>query len=249
MIIDTSEFVKVLKKATLNFSIGTVQLLFDNGKIRSRMVSEASDVVVLLDMNNDVFDQANDSIEFNFIEPNVNIIPFINLIDGEEADINIGNEKITLINGSQRSNMFFCSPQIVNVFGSDDVKKDTEYFLTIDVDDNFINAYAKIKKIGSQFNNVYFNVEGGKFVIEASDRTNRYSNSLRVDLVDGVDESDLSMRYNLRTFIDLMTVINGDATNFKINFTYIKEQDRGMLYAEKNDSSEKYILMSSREGA
>jgi hypothetical protein len=248
MIIDTKEFVNVLRKATMNFSIGTVQLLFENGKVQSKMISETSDTVVLLNVDNNVF-QANDYIDFNFLNPDINLIPFINLIDTDEADINITEEKITLINGNQKSNIHFCSPQIVNVFGSDDVKKDTEYFLTLDIDDTFIDAYTKIKKIGNQFNNVYFNVEDGKFMMETSDRTNRYSNSLKIELVNDVEEADLSMRYNFRTFINLMTVINGDADNFSINFTYIREQDRGMLYAEKNDSSEKYILMSSAEGA
>jgi hypothetical protein len=167
----------------------------------------------------------------------------------------VEDEKIVLKSSNQKSSVYFCSPHVVGVFGSDDVKKDVEPFITLDIDDIFIDAYVKIKKIGpvSKFNNVYFNVENNKFTVESCDRSNRYSNSLKMDLITKISKKksdapkNLSMCFDFKNFVNLMTVINGDVDEFKINFTYIDDQELGVMYAVKNDNSEKYILMSSSD--
>lgn len=233
----------VLKKATLNFSINSVQLKFDNDKINSKMISNNRDCIVVLDIDNDVCD-VDDEYEFNFSEPNQQLIPFLNLIDDEEAVIDVHNEKIVVKNGRQRSNIHFCAEQMVSVFGSDAAREGIEYFLSMEIDDNFGEAFGKIKKIGSRYGNVYFNVDEGVFSIETADKTNRFSNGLKFELTRVSNVDDLSICFDYKNFINLMTVINGSAEEFTLNFSYVEEQEMGMLYAEKNGGNEKYYLMS-----
>ena len=239
---NVEEFKSVLKKATLNFSIDSVRLDFTKDTISSNMISERRDAVVSLDVPNDMMKvKKAEEIEMNFGQPSQQVMPFLNLIDEEEANISIKDNKVIISSGRQRSNIHFCSPEIVSVFETD--AKETERFLTIDVDEDFVNAFMKIKKIGSRFGDVYFNVEKEVFNIETSDRTNRFSNGLKLDLVDIKGVDDLSLRFDYKNFLDLMAVVNGNADDFKMNFSYMEKQQMGILLAEK-EGEEKYYLMS-----
>jgi hypothetical protein len=238
--VNVDEFKEVIRKATMNYSIPSVQLLIDGDKVLSGMISESRDVITILEVENNVIDMS-DEVEFHFSEPSLNLIPFLNLIDEENADITIQREKIVLKSGQQRSNVHFCSPTIVSAFGSRSAREGTEYFITVEIDDDFLEAYSKIKKIGSRFGKVYFNVVNKKLSIETADKTNRFSNGLKFDLVE-TDMSDLTICFDYKNFVNLMSVIG--TRPFKMSFAYIEEQDMGMLYASLEDESEKYYLMS-----
>lgn len=251
MLIDISNFKTILKKATLNFSIESVQLVFTKERIKSKMITPASDGIVILDVDNNVLPDMNknDTIVMNFIEPNSNIVPYLNLIDdGEETKINIHDEKITLIQGKQKSNIFFCSETVVNVFDSDNTRPDVEYFKQLPLDDDFINAFNKIKKIGSKFNKIYFGVSNDKLYIETSDKQNRFSNGLRIDLCD-MKKSDMFMCFDFKNVVNVMSVMNGSSDDFICHFAYVDEQELGMLFFGKNDETELYYVMSKRDGA
>ena len=249
MIINTSNFKEVLKKATLNFSIDTVQLNLTKSKITSKMITAASDAITILNIPNEVLPsmKATDALVMNFQEPSNNIMPYLNLIDDtEETVINIKDEKITLVQGKQKSNIFFCAPQVVNVFDGDNLRPDISYFHTIDLDDDFVNAFSKIKKVGSKFNKVYFGVAENVLYIETSDKQNRFSNGLRVDICD-VEHSELSMCFEFKNVVNLMAVLNGSYSDFKCQFAYVEDQELGMLNLGNEDNSEVYYLMSKRD--
>jgi len=82
------------------------------------------------------------------------------------------------------------------------------------------------------------------FSIETADKTNRFSNGLKFELTRMSDVPDLSICFDYKNFINLMAVINGDSENFTLEFSYVEEQEMGMVYAGKNDGNEKYYLMS-----
>lgn len=242
MKINVENFKNVVKKATLNNSIDTVQLSIGPQKIKSRMISNDNTCIVILDIDNNVINVEKE-YEFNFSEPSQQLIPYLNLIDEEEADIIIKKEKIILINDEQKANINFCSPSVVSTFQSEARKID--YFLTLDINEFFINAFNKIKKISSRFGRIYFTVENKIFSMETTDKTNKFSNGLKFDLekIDNVD--NLVLTFTAKNIIDLMTVINNE--NFRLNFAYVHDAGVGSLFAESNDSSEKYYIMSSDE--
>jgi hypothetical protein len=240
MNVNVDEFKEVIRKATMNYSIPSVQLLIDGDKVLSGMISEARDIITILEVENNVID-ISDEVEFNFSEPSLNLVPFLNLIDEENADITIQREKIVLKSGHQRSNVHFCSPTIVSTFGSRSAREGTEYFITVETDDYFLEAYSKIKKVGARFGKVYFDVSNKKLSIETADKTNRFSNGLKFDLVE-TDMNDLTICFDYKNFVNLMSIIGN--RSFKMSFAYIEEQNMGMLYAGLEDESEKYYLMS-----
>lgn len=249
MIINTSELKGLLKKATLNYSIDSVQLNVTKDVIVSKMITSSSDAITILNVENNILPEmkATDSLVMNFSEPSTNIVPFLNLIDdNEETDVVIRDEKITLVQGKQKSNIFFCAPQVVSVFEADSPRSDIEYFYEMDLDDDFVESFNKIKKIGSKFNKIYFGVLDKTLYIETSDKQNRFSNGLRIDLCD-VESDDLSMCFEFKNIVNLMSVLNGSYSDFKCRFAYVPEQELGMLFIGNDNESEKYYIMSRRD--
>jgi len=240
MNINVVNFKDVLKKATLNFSIGSVQLVFEDGKIKSSMISESRNAIVVIHVDNDVI--SGDGVEFNFSSPSENLVPFLNLVDEEEVDIEIRTEKIVMRDGRQKQSIHFCSPTIVSTFGSRAAREGTTYFTAIEIDGRFVDMFSKIKKIGSRFGKIYFTVDNGKLFIETTDKTNRFSNNLKFELM-SVGSDDLTMCFDYTDFSNLMSVI-GNREDFKMHFAYVEDQEMGMIYITSSDDSENYYLMS-----
>lgn len=243
MQINVLNFKEVLKKATLNNIIDSVQLNFGDGRIKTKMINESSDAIIFLDVENNVL-TLNGETTFNFREPAQNLIPFLNIIDDDMVDVDIERSKIILKNGSQKSNIHFASPAAVRTFGSE--PREMTYFITLPIDDTFLDILKKIKKIGNKFGKIYFSVEDGKFVVETTDKTNQFSNGLKFELT-SIEKDNLSMYFDYKNFINLMEVINGNAPEFQLNFAWVESQEKGALVAKRADGSETYFLMSREE--
>jgi len=247
MEINVENFKSFLKKATFNFSIESVQIIIDGDRIQSKMINEEGTAIVNLDVENNVFTGIEDKQELNFSLPFKQLIPFLNLLDEEEADIKLNDEKMVIISGRQKSNIHFCSPQIVTVFGADSPRSEVKPFLVMDIDENFISSFNKIKKIGQKFGKIYFTVDNNSLIMETEDKINRFSNSLKFNLIDKLEnETDnLILEFKYKNMTDLMTLVSDEG--FKLSLFYIKDQEMGMAHVKSLDGCEKYFLMSKME--
>jgi len=232
----------LLKKATINFSINNVNVKFENGKIKSRMISSNDGSIAILNIDNNVVD-TNDEIEFNFSEPSNNVVPFLNLFDSEEVNTEIYENRIVLKDGRQKTTLNFCSPTIVSQFGSEAIRSDVEWFHEQEVDDNFMVSFNKIKKIGTRFQKIYFEVKENELFIETSDKLNEFSNGLRFSLGE-LKHDNLTLSFDYKDVVNIMTVINDNYENFTIKLAYREEQDLGIMFIKSIDDSEQYCLFS-----
>lgn len=249
MNINIVELKKVLKKATLNFSLDSVQLNFTRDKVKSKMVTNANDAIVILDLPNTVIPEVkeHDENSFNFHDPNQSLIPYIGLIeDDQQTNINIQAEKIVLTTGNLKSNIFFCSPAVVAVFNRDNIRQGHDYMAEFQLTDEFIKQFNMIKKIGMRFGKVYFSVIGKKLLMETTDKTNRFSNGLRFDLFD-IEKDDLSLCFDYKNFVNVVSCIDDDYENFMFHIIHVPETEMGMIYFNKIDESERYFLMSKQD--
>ncbi len=245
MLINLNEFQKVLKKATLNYSIDTVLLNVIQNKITSSMKSTAKDAFAILDLPNTVISDMKKDMEFtiSFSDPKVNVIPFINLIQEEQVKFVIRENKM-VIDG--QVTICFDDPSIMSSFSGKNVQDDMPVFSESKIDESFQESINKIKKIGNKFGKVYFIVDNKKFYIETSDRTNSFSNKLQLYLFD-VDFKDVVLCFNYRNFHNLISIINGDYEKYIMSFSYFDAQELGTLYCVKEDETEKYLLTSVKE--
>ncbi|HRR48707.1 MAG TPA: hypothetical protein P5293_01835, partial [Bacteroidales bacterium] len=201
MKLNVENFKSVLQKATLNFSIESVQLKLTADKIQSRMLMQNSkDAIVILDVPNDVF-ELKKVVDFtlNFSEPSISVMPYLTLIESdEEVDVRVFDEKITITSGNQKSNIFFCSPNVVTTFSASAPRDNVNYFVSFDLNKSFVIDFNKIKKIGMRFGKIYFTVINKVFAMETTDKLNPYSNTLKFDLLQNVKEDDLSLCFDYR---------------------------------------------------
>ena len=243
MEINIRNFKNILKSGTMNYSIDTIHLCFDDdNRVVSKMIGNARDIIVIIDTVNDIIPDLGDT-DFYFDEPALQLRPFLNLIedDDEDADIKIYQEKVVIKQGDAHVSAFFCVPQSVGIFNSD-APTDVENFLTMDVTDDFMSTFSKISKIGSRFGKVYFNVKDGQFSIETSDKTNAFSNGLEFDLsTNKIDSEDLTLCFDYRNMVNLMSIIDNE---YIANFAYLKDKELGMMSVTSPDLDYRYYLMS-----
>lgn len=249
MNINIVEFKKILKKATLNLSLDSVQLNFTRDKIKSKMITNANDAIVILDLPNTVIPDVKEHNEhtFNFHDPNQSIIPYIGLIeDDQQTNINVLQEKIVLTTGNLKSSIFFCSPAVVAVFNRDNVRSGNDYLAEFVLNDDFIKQFNMIKKIGMRFGKVYFSILNKKLVMETTDKTNRFSNGLSFNLFD-IESDDLTLCFDYKNFVNVMASIDNDYENFMFHIIYQADTEMGLIYFNKVDDSERYFLMSRQD--
>jgi len=244
-------FKNIIRKATLNMAMDSVQINFDPDRIKSKMISRDSSAILLLDVPNDVFTGVggSDSHTLNFVEPNQNLMPFLNLFeDGSEIDLVKTDSAITLKQGKQKSTVRLSVEQAVSVFTRPGVNASIRSFVEFQMDSDFIEAYSKIKKVGARFGKVYFNVESNVLYMETTDREEGFSNSLKMEIQE-VERDNINLCFNYKNFVNVMTVVNSDYEDFKLSISAAPVGDimMGMISAEKEDGSEKYYLMSTRE--
>lgn len=243
------EFQDVLRRSTLNFSIDNVGMTFGSDEFKVGMRS-ANAIVVLKGANNIISGIApTDTWDLNFSDPSKNVKAYFDLIipdEQNEAVIEMKNEKIVVKSGGQKSNLFFCSEHLVTKFDREGPRTEGELVFEFDITQEFVDTFNLIKKVAGGFGKIYFNVEDGEVSIESTDKTNSFSNGMKMT-IGRSDYEDVSVCFDFKTFNNVMTLLNGDATDFKFRIGYIPQSNGGMSSFVKNDGSEKYFVLSVRE--
>lgn len=241
MRINIKNFKNVVTKATLNFSIETLQLRFSD-RIKADMLNGNGTSISILNVENNVLN-TNEELVFNFGNPNNNLIPFIALFDNEEVELSLTDLFMTFKDGQQITKVCFCADTAVKRLGTDGVK-DVDWFYEMSIDRRLIEQFDKIKKIGSRFGKVYFTVDDNRLFIETADKTNKYSNGVKFKLAD-IEMPNLSLAYVYNDMVNFFHCIEMDLDkNFTFKISYDNEQELGCVYAFSEQNNEKYALIS-----
>jgi hypothetical protein len=180
----------------------------------------------------------------NFDEPNVNVKPYLNLIDNDICEITVNDAGLKLKDGRQKTNLFFCMPSTVTTFTGN--APSATPFYEIELNDETKGYFDKIRKIAGKFEVVYFTVRDNKFYVEATDRSNRYVNGISFELAN-VTAPDCDICVEYKNFNALLQVIDDNFTSFKASFSWIASQNSGMVSFIRNDDKEKYYLLQKME--
>lgn len=241
MKINIKNFKDVITKATMNFSIETLQLRLGR-RIESDMINGNGTSISILNVENNVLD-TEEELVFNFGDPSNNVIPFIALFDNDEVELSLTDLFMKMTDNEQITKVGFCSDAAVKRLGTDDVK-DVEWFYEMAITQDLIDQFDKIKKIGSRFGKVYFAVDQNRLFLETADKTNRYSNGVKFKLAD-IEMEDLSLAYVYNDVVNFFHVIEMNLDKgFTLKISYDDEQGLGCVYAFSEESQEKYALIS-----
>ena len=240
MNINVNNLQEVIKKATLNYVIPSVHLNISTNNVTSKMRSQSRTVVIALNLPNDVITDLPDNVDFNFDEPNVNVKPYLNLIDSDICNITVNEAGLKLKDGRHKTDLFFCMPSTVTTHTGD--LPQIPSFFEMALNDTVKAQFDKIRKIAGKFEVVYFTVKDKKFIVEATDRTNRYTNGISFELAD-VDYHDVDICIDYKNFNALLQVIDDSFTDFTAKFTWMDSAEAGMVSFEKNDDTEKYYIL------
>ena len=243
MNINVNNLQEVLKKATLGFTIPSVQLKVGE-RVTSKMKMQNNTVVVVLDLPNDVISGVPGELELNFDEPATKVKPYLALIDNDIVSTRITDDKMTLIDGKHRTNLHFCMPSFVTTFSGDSPQFDP--FYTLEMTEEIKDCFDKIRKVAGKFEKVYFKVVDGVFSVETTDRQNRYANGITFEL-DTIGQADCDICFDFKNFNALLQCIGDSSETFIAKFTWMEAQQAGMVLFEKTDGSEKYYLLSKLE--
>lgn len=234
-------FEDILRKSTLNYLISSTQLKVSGDRIKSKMKMPDNTAVIILDLPNDSMSGLNDEVELNFDTPNQNVKPYLELIDEDTVVCDITDEKMTLKVGRQKTNIFFCAESFVSSFGGNEPQIPT--FTELDIDEEMLNIFGKLKKVAARFKKIYFSVKDNKFFVEATDKLNRFSNGVKFQ-IGTVESEKLEMVFDFKNFNSVLSIIGEEPNQFKASFAWLADQEAGIILFEKTDGSEKYYLMS-----
>lgn len=250
MIVNVRNFNSFLKKSTLNFSINSFSCDISPERIVSRMITKSSDAIACLDFKNNIFKNNTENLSFNFVDPSTSIVPYLNLIESEETDLIVRDEKLILKSGKQKSNLFFCEEFIPTKFGTSEPKISVEPLISIDVNDEFMESFTKIKKIGNKFGKIYFNVVDKVLQMETTDKKNKFSNGISFDIAEGIESKDVSICFDFSNMVNMFSVLDTDIS-YNLKLIYIKEKGMGLLSCVRanpnTEDIEKYYLTSKME--
>ena len=242
MKLNVEKFKEFVKKATLNNSVDNIKMTFDKDVVKSGM--RGTSCITVLNVENDFITGVKGEHESYFNAPFQGLIRYLDLIDEEECDLQVKDEKIIIKSGKQRSNIFFCAASLITSFDKVGPKDLGELVAQFELTDDFVDDFNKVKKVATNFGKVYFSVEDGKLYIETTDKTNKFTSGVRFELMDS-DFADCDLCVDFKNFNNLMVCIGEDYDDFTVTLKWIKGQ--GGLISVENGTTEKYYLVTKRE--
>lgn len=221
---------------------------FDSGRIISSSISSDNNVIAFLDLPDTVLKNESEELEFNFADIFSNLRPYVDLVKDEEVDLKLEDSRMIIKDSEKKKfELFFCTKEFTNRFSGTDKSDSFDYFYENQLSSSIIAKFDEIKKIALKFGKIYFICEDGKLYIEATDKTNSFCNSLKLEIDDIDSDLDISMCFDFKNLKHILNTVGDNIDDFKLKCTYIKDSEAGMVLFENTDKTEKYFITSKSE--
>jgi len=244
--INIENFKELLDKATLHYTAPYVGVSTSKDKVHVGL--KGDNFIVIVDKPNDIFTDVADDFEMFFEEPNQQLKPYLDLMNGiDNVKVTVhGSTRMILEAEGQKSIIHFCAKNRIPYFAGDGPKAKGSVIYDVKVDDDLIYKFDKIKSVGSRFKKVYITVQSKKVSIEATDKTNQYSNGLVLSLCD-TDQDNCELCFESKTLYSVFKLVEAEYSEFKMAVQFDYERKSGLISFIKSDNSEKYYIISSAE--
>lgn len=262
--LNVKRFRELVKKATLNNSIGGLQLNFKENRIRTQLRSDVNDVATRLDLPNDVIELTdNDEITMNFSNVIGELLFKLDIFaEGkDEISVNIFDSGTTetyieFIDEEDGSSgkVNFCKAIALRNFVFNTSLEVDEYFLKNEINKAWLLKLKKIRKGGAQYNKVYMRVHDNIFYFDTGDYTNTgFIGPITVPVMN-LPESyrDLCICFDYKNFSNMMEILDDnfekeEPKKMFINFIYMEldeEKPNGLIHIATEDETENYYLLN-----
>ena len=251
MKVNNKLFLDLLKKGTFNYSIDTIKMIFDKEGYSIGM--RFNDGLVLLRGQNDIISGINDTdeIEMCFSDVLRSVKTYFSLItpdDNGEVDIIVSDEKITLVSDKERADIYFCVPNIVDSYSKSDPGIKGTVVYESGVNDEFMDIYSSIKKVGASFGKIYLTIEDGMFYIECTDKMNPASNGIKALIGNSKYDSNISVCFSFKSFNNMIELIKQNYLDFVFSIDYIENNKACKISMICDvDHIEKYFILNMIE--
>lgn len=250
----------IIKKSTINYINNFCQLNIDKQSIKCSLNTTEKTALSILNVKNDIILDMKDDEEWiwNWAEPNTEVIPYMQLFDNEIIDFEFKNNNsshgdvcLYLKDKQLKTKINFSQPIYSNIYQNKNTSEHP-YFTSVLIDDSFLLKYNKVKKIANRTEKLYFSIDNDVLFVESGDKTNKFSNSVKIELDEITNKqpehpSSFSLAFNCRNFMSLMSVIDVDILDYTLSFSFSASKKLGALKLESSDKSEKFFLMSYME--
>lgn len=254
MKINIDNFIELIKKATINYSIDYCQLTVSKEKINCSIKNNLSSIIVKLDVKNNVFSDVTEDFILNIIDAGQTIVPYLQLFDKKKEvevkytfirDNHIKN--FDLKQDKLKSRLNFAEPIITRLFSGTLNIGDAKEIFSITIDEDFIDNYEKLKKIAVRTGKIYFSVKDKILSFIAGDTSLSHLNSFSVEIEEKNFE-DIEICFDFKYYMNVISILNLDENLFDI-VLLVKTKNNspfGILDIVSKDKSEEYFIASMR---
>jgi hypothetical protein len=236
------ELKKLIKKASFNYVLNGVQILFEKDRISSRMISDKKDFAVVINIpQNNVLINGDSPVKVNFLLDqnlifgknnskfrNSNTEKFISDAFKKiaEADSEISDNKFRVIDNGKKVSFPLCEDEMVeNNILTEKPIADGAGFLIFDLDQDFLNYFKNNGKILRKVNEFYLIIEDGKAklqTIEFSKNGKPHALDKNLgDLQKAVSHDLTAVVFDYKNFRQVLDFI--DSENYKIQLGFRKD--------------------------
>lgn len=254
MKINIAEFIKIIKKLTVNYTNDYCQFVISQNSIKGSILNDSGNVISKINIKNDLIDIVENEVEFNIFNSETTIIPYLQLFESETVDLKIEilrhnlvknlilNDKISKV----KTKLNLCEPLVKRYFAKEGLSNQLSFACDFILTENFIDCYNKIKKIAQKNDKIYIVSEQNQLFLESGDRSTPHINSAKIE-IDNKANEDFVLCFIFQNFSALLSILEFTNKTYSLKIMCKKEKDMGILYISDEDKTEEFYITSFKQ--
>lgn len=237
--LNVNNFKSLIKKGTVNHVIDNIKMIFTPQTAVSAM--RGTNLISCVKTNNNILTglKKADEIEFCFVSPLSNVLPYLEILQGDNVNVKIENGYIELKEPPHTVKISLLHPNMATHFDPSR-QPNIDFFVAFNPTEQFANFIDKSKRVCAAHGKIFLGVKDGFLYVRAGGVATELTSEIKLNIVES-DFEDVELNFEYKGFINLFGLINPE---FTISVSYDTEQEIGLLKAENADKSEVYYQMS-----
>jgi len=237
--LNVSKFKDLMRRGTVNHCIENVKVVFTKENAVSAM--RGTDLISHVKWPNNILTglKKADEIDFCFVNPTTEVLPYLEILRGETVDTTIESGHIELKEDPYLVKINLKHPNVVTPFDPDR-RPNIDFFVDFHLTEEFLNFLNKTKGVSSSTGRIFLGVKNGFLYARAGGAAGELNSEINLNLVQS-EFRDVELSFNYKSFISLVGLID---SVFTLSCAYEEEQELGLIKAVNEAETETYYIMS-----